>query len=307
MTERLRVGTRGSPLALAQTEEALRRLREAHPDLVFETVEIQTHGDEGYGQDLGTTLDGKQAFTKRIDEALRDGKIDFAVHSLKDVPTDPVPGVRVAAVPVRADPRDVLVAKGGVTLAGLRPEMRIGTSSLRRKAQLLAEWPLLRIVDLHGNVGTRLRRLDSEEFDGVVLAAAGIERLGLGGRRPWPIDPDRVTPAPGQGALAIEARTSDARIGSLLKPVDDPRARQETDAERALSARLGGGCNVPFGALATQVEGRLRLRAVVASSDGRKIVRATVEAPVSESARTVDAVAARLLEGGADEILKEVS
>ena len=304
MTERIRVGTRGSPLARAQTEEALRRLREAHPGLAFETVEIRTHGDEGYREDLGTGMDGKRAFTKRIEEALRDGRIDFAVHSLKDVPTEPVAGLEIAAVPARADPRDVLVAGDGVSLDRLPPGLRVGTSSLRRRAQLLAEWPSLRIIELHGNVGTRLHRLDANDFDAVVVAAAGIERLGLSGRRPQPIDPELVTPAPGQGALALEARSSDESVRDLLRRIEDPIARRETDAERALSARLGGGCNVPFGALASAEGARLRLRAVIASPDGRRVVRASVGGPASQVARTVDAVAAQLLEGGGQEILE---
>ena len=307
MTERLRVGTRGSPLALAQTQEALGHVRKAHPDLEFETVEIRTHGDEGYREDLGTPLDGKRAFTKRIEEALLDGRIDLAVHSLKDVPTELVPGLTIAAVPPRADPRDVLVANAHLSVSYLPPGTRVGTSSLRRKAQLLAEWPQLQIVDLHGNLGTRLRRLDEKDFDAVVVASAGLDRLGLRERGPQPMDPGVLTPAPGQGALAVETRTSDAHLHALLRAIDDPASRAATDAERALSARLGGGCNVPFGALATLEEGSLLLRAVVASSDGRRIVRAMRQAPAQEAAATVDAVAARLLEGGADEILREAS
>jgi hydroxymethylbilane synthase len=307
VTERLRVGTRGSPLALAQTEEALAHLRRAHPGLEFETVEIRTHGDEGYREDLGTTLDGKRAFTKRIQEALLDGKVDLAVHSLKDVPTDAVPGLRIAAIPPRGDPRDVLVANADHSLAHLPAGTRVGTSSLRRKAQLLAEWPQLRIVELHGNVGTRLRRLDAKDYDAVVVAAAGLARLGLTERKPQPIDPSHLTPAPGQGALAIETRSADAHLQALLQAIDDPAAHTTTDAERSLSARLGGGCNVPFGALATLEEGALLLRAVVASPDGRRVVRALRQAPVADARATVDAVASRLLEGGADEILREAS
>lgn len=307
MTDRLRVGTRGSPLALAQTEEAVARLRAAHADLEFETVEIRTHGDEGYREDLGASMDGKRAFTKRIQDALRDGRVDLAVHSLKDVPTEPVQGLEIAAVPPRADPRDVLVANGGSSLARLAAGTRVGTSSLRRKAQLLAEWPQLRIVDLHGNVGTRLRRLDDKEYDAVVIAAAGLSRLGLGNRKPEPIDPSLVTPAPGQGALAVETRSVDAHLHSLLQAIEDPAARATTDAERALSARLGGGCNVPFGALATLEEGVFVLRAVVASPDGRRIVRAHRQAPAQGMRASVDAVAERLRDGGADEILREAS
>lgn len=307
MTERLRVGTRGSPLALAQTEEALARLRPLHPDLAFESVEIRTHGDEGYRDDLGTPLDGKRAFTKRIEEALHDGAVDFAVHSLKDVPTDLDPVLELAAIPPRADPRDVLLANDGLSVQRMPPGAKIGTSSLRRKAQLLAEWPKLEIVELHGNVGTRLRKLDAGQFEGVVVAAAGLERLGVGDRRPQPFAPEVLTPAPGQGALALECRASDARVRAILRSVDDPSARIEVEAERALSAQLGGGCNVPFGALAVHEEGAVNLRAVVASPDGRRIVRAMAQAPADAWGRTVDTVAARLREGGAEEILREAN
>lgn len=307
MTEPLRVGTRGSPLALAQTEEALARLRAAHPELTFETVEIQTHGDEDYRADPGTPLDGKRAFTKRIEESLLEGRVDFAVHSFKDVPTDLDPALTVAAVPPRADPRDALVARDGLSVQRMPPGARIGTSSLRRRAQLLAEWPRLEVVELHGNVGTRLRKLDAKAFDGVVVAAAGLSRLGIADRRPQPLAPEILTPAPGQGALALECRASDTSVRNLLRSIEDRTARVETDAERALSARLGGGCNVPFGALATRAEGSLTLRAVVASPDGRRIVRAVAQAPAESGTETVDRVAARLRERGAEEILREVA
>ncbi len=305
MTRTFRAGTRSSPLALAQTEEALARLRAAHRDLAFEAVTIRTHGDEGYREDLGTPLDGKRAFTKRIDDALLEESIDFAVHSLKDVPTDLPPGLEVAAVPARSDPRDVLVANDGLRLGELTAASRIGTSSLRRRAQLLAEWPHLQIVELHGNVGTRLRRLESKDFDAIVVAAAGLDRLGLGERRPQAFDPNLLTPAPGQGALSLECRASDPETHELLASVEDPEARRATDAERALSARLGGGCNVPFGALATVESGSMLLRGVVASSDGRRIVRAMAQGPVGDWKATVDAVASRLLRGGADGMVKE--
>lgn len=307
MTRRLRVGTRGSPLALAQTEEVLAHLREAHPGLDFETVEIRTHGDEGYREDLGTPLDGKRAFTKRIEEALLNDRIDFAVHSLKDVPNEPVPGLAIAAVPARADPRDLLVANDGLSLGRMPKGARIGTSSLRRRAQLLAAWPSLELIELHGNVGTRLRRLDERDFDAVVIAAAGVQRLGLGDREAQPIDPELVTPAPGQGALALECRSADSETHGLLRAIEDPAARRTTDAERAVSGLLGGGCNVPFGALAA-IEGEsLRLHAVVASPDGTRVVRAVVQGPVDAWRKTADATASRLLHGGADEILRGVN
>ncbi len=304
MTETLRVGTRGSPLALAQTEEALARLRPLHPEVSFEPVQIRTQGDEGYREDLGTAADGKRAFTNRIEEALLDRQVDFAVHSLKDVPSEVDPRLRLAAVPPRADPRDVLVANDGLSVQRMPEGAKVGTSSLRRRAQLLAEWPKLEIIELHGNVGTRLRKLDTKQFDAVVVAAAGLSRLGFGDRRPQPLPPEILTPAPGQGALALECRASDAHVETILRSIEDPAARAEVDAERALSTRLGGGCNVPFGALATNAEGSLTLRAVVASPDGRRITRAVAQSPSAAWRATVDRVADRLLEAGADEILR---
>lgn len=307
MSRAWRVGTRGSPLALAQTEEVLARLRAGQPGIRVEPVVIKTHGDEGYPRDLGTPLDGKRAFTKRIEDALLAGEIDFAVHSLKDLPADLVEGLVVAAVPPRADPRDVLIARDGLSLDHLPAGTRIGTSSLRRRAQLLARWPGLAIADLRGNVGTRLRKLDAKDFDAVVLAAAGLARLHVRGRSMEAVPPDVLTPAPGQGALAVEAREDDATVRRLLETIEDPAARTATEAERALSRRLGGSCNVPFGALATVDGSTLTLRAVVASPDGRRIVRSTTSGSARDWEEAVGRSAGTLLDGGAKEILREVA
>jgi hydroxymethylbilane synthase len=291
-------------LALAQTDEVISRLRKIHPHLRPEVVVIKTHGDEGYRADLGTALDGKRAFTKRIEEALLGNRIDAAVHSLKDIPTDDTDGLILAAIPARADPRDVLVTNDGRPLANLPAHTRVGTSSLRRRAQLLARWPELDIVEIHGNVGTRLRRLDAQELDGVVVAAAGLGRLGLAGPRIEPIDPDIVTPAPGQGALAVQSRPDDDSVKRLLAKIDDASARTTTEAERALSARIGGACNVPLGALATLSDGTIILHGVVASRDGRRIARASARGPADRWKDVVHEAERRLLELGADEILR---
>lgn len=305
MTRSLKVGTRGSPLALAQTEEILTRLRAARPGVRAEAIVITTHGDEDYRRDLGTPLDGKRAFTKRIEDALLDRRIDAAVHSLKDVPADLVGGVVLAAVPPRADPRDVLIANDGLSSDRLPAGTRIGTSSLRRRTQLLARWPGLDVVEIHGNVGTRLRRLAARDLAAVVLAAAGLQRLKVSDVSAEPLSPDIVTPAPGQGALAVEARADDTEVRDLLGAIEDPTTRAATDAERALARRIGGGCNVPFGALAAFEGGSMVLRAVVASPDGRRLVRAASTGPPGAAAEVVDRVARDLLEGGAREILQE--
>jgi hydroxymethylbilane synthase len=300
MTATLRVGTRGSPLALAQTGEVVGRLRAIRPDLGTETVVIRTHGDEGYREDLGTALDGKRAFTKRIEDALLGGRIDFAVHSLKDLPTETPAGLVIAAIPPREDPRDVFVARDSMTLDDLGRGIRVGTSSLRRRAQLLSRWPGLEVTDLHGNVSTRLRRLDSNDFDAVVVAAAGMRRLHIEDRSTHPLSPDVMTPAPGQGALAVEARNGDRAVLNLLTAIDDPGARRTTEAERAVSARVGGGCNVPFGALATLDRG-ITLHAMLADPDGRRLIRSEAHGDESRWKEVVDSVWEKLVQqGGAD-------
>ena len=304
MTAAVRVGTRGSPLALAQTEEVVGRLRSIHPTLRVEPVVIQTHGDEGYREDLGTAFDGKRAFTKRIEDALVEGHIDFAVHSLKDVPTETAARLVIAAIPPREDPRDVLVGTDTVRPEDLGPGVRVGTSSLRRRAQLLSRWPGLEINDLHGNVNTRLRRLDSRDFDAIVVAAAGMRRLHIMDRFIHPLPPEMMTPAPGQGALALEARKGDRLVLDLLSAIDDPDTRRATEAERALSARVGGGCNVPFGALATLDRG-MTLRAVLADPDGRRLIRSEEHGDESSWKEIVDSVWENLLQQGGSDLVSE--
>ncbi len=306
MTAALRVGTRGSPLALAQTDEVIARLRAVQPGLRTDTVVIRTQGDEGYREDLGSALDGKRAFTKRIEEALLDRRIDFAVHSLKDLPTETVEGVVIAAIPPREDPRDALVTRDGLRPDDLGPGVRVGTSSLRRRAQLLSRWPGLEVQELHGNIGTRLRRLDTNDFDAVVVAAAGLRRLRIDDRRTHPLPPNIITPAPGQGALALEARTGDRLVLDLLSEIDDPSTRRATETERALSARFGLGCNVPFGALATLERG-ITLHAVIADRDGRRIIRAEDHGVESRWNDVVDSVWGKLVQDGGDELVAEAA
>ena len=306
MTTAVRVGTRGSPLALAQTEEVARRLRATRPSLRTETIVIRTHGDEGYREDLGTALDGKRAFTRRIEDALLEGTIDFAVHSLKDLPTETAAELVIAAIPPREDPRDVLVGRDAMTPDDLGPGVRVGTSSLRRRAQLLSRWPGLEVIELHGNVNTRLRRLDSNDFDAVVVAAAGLRRLHIENPFTHPLPPDVMTPAPGQGALALEARKEDRSVLNLLSAIDDPGTRRATEAERALSARVGGGCNVPFGALATLDRG-MTLRAVLADPDGRRLVRSEDHDDETRWKEIVDSVWEKLVQQGGADLVAEAA
>lgn len=305
MTNRLVLGTRGSPLALAQAEDVARRLRDGRPDLEIVLESIKTHGDEDYQDDLGTPLSGKALFTHRIETFLEGGRIDLAVHSLKDLPAESSSRLVVGAIPAREDPRDALVGRTAPTLEALSPTARIGTSSLRRAAQLRAALPRLDIVDLRGNVGTRLRKLDENGWDGIVVAVAGLRRLGLGHRITQTLSPSLMLPAPGQGALAVQVRRDDAATRDVVNRIEDTPTRAAVEAERALSRRLGGDCNVPIGAYATVHGSVLHLDACVVHPDGRSVVRAGRSGPATDPHVLGVALADALLAQGAREILAE--
>ncbi len=277
MTERLRVGTRPSPLALAQTELVLRALRRTAPQVRFETVPLRTAGDRTH-QATGT-LD----FTDEIDRRLGRGEIDLAVHSAKDLPATVARGLAVAAYPRRGDPRDCLILRRPGSLESLRERPRIGSSSLRRKAQLLAARPDAVVVPIRGNIGTRIRQIDELGLDGIVLAAAGVARLGESGRASAYLPVSRWLPAPGQGALAVEVRAGDRALRRLVAAVDHDPTRAAVEAERAVVATLGGDCNLPLGALARPSAGSLRIRAALYSPDGRVRCFAERSGPVSRS------------------------
>jgi hydroxymethylbilane synthase len=250
----------------------------------------------------------KGLFTKDVEAALAAGRIDLAVHSLKDLPTALAPGLALGAVLEREDPRDALVS-AGPWLHELPPGARVGTSSLRRRAQLLALRPDLRIVEVRGNVSTRLAKAERGECEAIVLARAGLLRLGLGNRAVEVFDPERLLPAVGQGVVAVEVREDDARTRELAAAIDHRPTRLAVTAERALLARLEGGCQVPVGALAVGAGGELVLSALVADLDGRDPVRATEAAKVAseEEARALgERVAERLLAGGAREVLDRI-
>jgi hydroxymethylbilane synthase len=304
----LRLGTRGGDLASWQAHEVARRIVAAHPHLAVEITVISTSGDKATAAPIAQ-IGGTGVFTREIEHALKDGAIDLAVHSLKDLPTRVADGLTLAAILKRADPRDALVAAPGTRLAGLAPGARVGTSSARRRAQLLARRPDLATLDVRGNVPTRLAKLDRGDYDALVLASAGLERLGLGARIAEVLEPAIVVPAPGQGALAVEARADDARITSLLQSIDDYPTRLATQAERAVLATLEGGCHAPVGALGTWAGRAMTLTAVVASIDGRRIVRecsVTTIGTESEAHGAGVRLARRLLEHGAAEILAEI-
>jgi hydroxymethylbilane synthase len=248
-------------------------------------------------------------FTREIEDALLDGTVDIAVHSLKDMPTRLPDGLVLAAVLERADPRDALVAPPGTRLSGLPPGARIGTSSVRRRAQLLARYPHLHVLDVRGNVLTRVAKLDEGQYDALLLAHAGLLRLGLDARVAEVIEPDVIVPAVGQGALAVEARAGDSRVASLVQRLDDHPTRLATCSERVFLARLDGGCQTPIGALATWAEDVMTLVGIVADLQGTRVVRGTVQAIArteSEAAAAGVSLADRLLQQGAAEILADV-
>jgi hydroxymethylbilane synthase len=271
----LRIGTRGSALALAQARLAVARLAAAHTGLPApEVIVIKTTGDRVQDRPLAE-LGGKGLFAKEIEQALLDGTIDCAVHSLKDLETHLPPGLVIGAVLARADPRDALIAPGATSLADLPAGAAVATGSIRRAAQLRALRPDLVIGPLRGNVDTRLARIRSGAAAATVLAMAGLERLGLAVPEATPLDPGIFLPAPGQGLVAIECRERDARVRALLAACADPAATAAMAAERALLAGLDGSCRTPIGALAEPLPGgTLRLRALLARADGTLLLRA---------------------------------
>ncbi len=301
---RVRVATRASELALAQARLVAASL-EAALGVSVELVPLTTTGDRLASVSLAK-LGGKGLFVKEIEAALLDGRADLAVHSAKDLPAEIDPALELVAFPERADPRDALVARvRGATLLGLPRGARVGTGSLRRTAQLRLARPDLEVLPLRGNVPTRLRKLDSEGLDAVVLACAGLERLGLADRIDERLAPERMLPAAAQGALAVEARRNDP-IGRDAAALDHAATAERVRAERACLARLGADCFVPLAALAEAAGGRLRLRALLASIDGAKLVRAQGEATGALAPELGRSVAEQLLAGGGRELLAEL-
>jgi len=266
---RLRLGTRGSPLALRQAR-AVAAVLAAH-GVEAELEVVRTTGDAWQGS--LAAVGGKGLFTKELEEALLAGRIDLAVHSMKDVPATLAEGLALGATPAREDARDVLVTAGGLALAALPSGARVGTSSLRRRALLLARRPDLRVVALRGNVETRLAKLAARaELDAIVLAAAGLRRLGLAPAGARVLAPEEMLPAIGQGVLALEIRAGDAAVGAALAPLHDPATAACAAAERAFLAAIGGDCRTPLAAHAVLADGRVAMRALVAEVDGSAVL-----------------------------------
>ncbi len=297
--EALRLGTRGSALALRQSSMIAAELeRRGTP---VELVTIRTSGDVATGS--LAALGGKGLFVKEIEEALLRRRIDLAVHSLKDVPAALPSGLVLAATPPRADARDVLIATAGVGLERLPAGSRVGTSSLRRRAQLAALRPDLGVVDMRGNVDTRLRKLASGEVDAILLAAAGLARLGLAPAGLVALAPRRFVPAIGQGILALEVRADDPAVHAIVAALDDPVTHAAAAAERAFLAAIGGDCHTPLAAHAVVSGDRLSMQAIVAAVDGREILGDAFEGPVEAAAEVGARLAAALLTRGAAELI----
>jgi hydroxymethylbilane synthase len=299
----LRLATRQSALALAQTELVASALRAARPGVAIELVPVITEGDRR--RDVATTaLGGKGVFTAAVQQAVLEGRADLAVHSAKDLPALPTPGLVLAAVPERADPRDVLV--GRETLRGLDDlpaGATVGTGSPRRVALLRFLRPDLEVVPIRGNVDTRVRKARSGELDAVVLAAAGLERLGLAAELAAPLDPESFTPAPGQGCLAVEARGDDTRVLGLVSAITHRPSRVALRGERAFLARLGGSCTLPAGALLTRPEeGRLEMHGFLAAANGKGLVRERLAGPPDDPEGLGQALATRLLDTCSPEV-----
>lgn len=301
---KLTIATRGSKLALAQAGWIASRLGELHPGLTVEMNIIKTTGDKILDVPLAQ-VGGKGLFVKEIEDALLAGAADLAVHSMKDVPSELPDGLTLGAVARREDPRDALISPIAVEIKNLPTGARVGTSSLRRQAQLLALRPKLEIVPLRGNVDTRLRKLEEEGLDAIILAEAGLARLGLEVERAL-IPIEQMLPAVGQGALGLEMRADDPMVRELIAPLNHPDTAAAVDAERAFLARLEGGCQVPIAGHATVENGIVKFSGLVADLKGERLVTGGGLAPPAEAAAMGEQVAQEVLDGGGREILAEV-
>lgn len=299
----LKIATRQSPLALWQAEYIRARLQELHPDLTVELVKFVTQGDKILDTPLAK-IGGKGLFVKELEAALLDGRADLAVHSMKDVPMALPEGLTLAVICEREDPLDAFVSNQFEKFADLPQGAKVGTSSLRRKSQILKQRPDLQIIDLRGNVGTRLGKLDDGQYDAIILASAGLKRLGLSERIRHCLTPDISLPAVGQGALGLECRAADNEVLALIQPL----LHQETDvcvrAERAFNAYLEGGCQVPIAGYATLQNGQIHIEGRVGSADGQTLLRAELTDEANNAQQLGENLARNLLDQGAGELLK---
>ncbi|HPA13848.1 MAG TPA: hydroxymethylbilane synthase [Desulfobacterales bacterium] len=303
MDGKIKIGTRGSQLALWQSNWVKSVLEEKYPSLNVELVPIKTKGDKILDVPLAM-VGGKGLFVKEIEEAILDGRVDLAVHSMKDMPAEIPEGLCIGAIPERESPKDVLISKQGLRLSELGAGSRIGTSSLRRAAQIRHARPDLLISPLRGNLDTRIRKLQNEDLDGIILAAAGVKRLNLENRITEYLNDDIMLPAVGQGALCIEIRKSDSKIGPMVAALDHHQTRAVVMGERAFLNRLEGGCQVPIAAHGKTENKIFTLCGLVANVDGTVIIKDTLTGSEEESECIGVKLADRLLSMGAKKILE---
>ena len=301
----LRIGTRKSPLALWQAEHVRSRLEALHPGMRVELVTMTTEGDKLLDAPLAK-VGGKGLFIKELEHALLERRADIAVHSLKDVTVTLPEGLHIPVIGEREDPRDAFVSNRFDSLAALPSGARVGTSSLRRQCQLRARYPQLEIVNLRGNVNSRLAKLDANEFDAVILACAGLKRLGFEQRIRVELPPEVLLPAVGQGAICIECRIDDPEVDRLIAPLHHAASATRVAAERALNARLEGGCQVPIAAYAELDDDMLHLRALVGEPDGSRVIHGDIQGEAVRAAALGADLAEQLLSCGARTILDKV-
>lgn len=305
MRTQLRIGTRASLLAVTQSTWVKNQIEQAHPGTQVELVKITTKGDRILDVPLAK-VGGKGLFVKEIEDALLAGEVDLAVHSMKDVPTELPEGLHIGIIPVRETPRDAFLSVRFPSISALPEGATVGTSSLRRKSQLMALRPDLNIVDLRGNIDTRLRKLDEGLFDAIILAGAGLHRLGKAERITTLLDPEQMLPAISQGALGIELRRDDTELLAGLQFLHHPATATAVAAERAFLLRLEGGCQVPIGAHATLVGDQIFLSGLVAAVDGSVLLKEQTNGPAQDAAALGTALAETLLAKGGKAILDAV-
>ncbi len=301
----IRIATRKSPLALWQAEHVRAALMAAHPGLQVEIHGMTTRGDKILDTPLAK-IGGKGLFVKELEVGMLEGAADIAVHSMKDVPVDFPAGLQLAVILEREDPRDAFVSNDYDSIEDLPQGAKLGTASLRRQCQISAYRPDLEILPLRGNVNTRLSRLDNGEYDAIILAAAGLKRLGFDDRIRSALSPQQSLPAIGQGAIGIECRSDDARVQALLQPLHHEQTAVCVAAERAMNERLNGGCQVPIAGYATLDGERLSISGLVGEPDGSRILREQISGKIEEAAALGASIAESLLEQGADEILQRL-
>jgi len=299
----LRIATRKSRLALWQAEFVKSQLERVHPGLRIELVGLTTRGDQWLSAPL-SEIGGKGLFIKELETAITDGRADVAVHSMKDVPAELPPGFAIPVIGYRSEVRDVLVSPRARSVADLPKGARVGSSSLRRQAQLLARRPDLAVAPVRGNVNTRLDKLDAGEYDALLLAGTGLQRLGLADRIREFLSLDESLPAAGQGALGVECSADRTEVIELLRPLNDAMVTRCVSAERAVSRHLGADCSLPIAAYAVDVHGELQMRALIANASGRRVLRCAVSGHDSDALGAQ--AAAELRRQGADEILDEL-